>query len=34
MDMGLRSRVKVPMPLGKRAPRWQTAPELEEEEYD
>jgi len=33
MDMGLRSRVKVPMPLGKRAPRWQTAPELEEETY-
>lgn len=33
MDMGLRARVKVPMPLGKRAPRWQTAPELEEETY-
>jgi hypothetical protein len=33
MDMGLRSRVKVPMPVGKRAPRWQTAPELEEETY-
>jgi hypothetical protein len=34
LDMGLRSRVKVPMPVGKRAPRWQTAPELEEEAYD
>lgn len=33
MDMGLRSRVKVPMPVGKRAPRWQTAPEMEEEAY-
>jgi hypothetical protein len=33
MDMGLRARVKVPMPLGKRAPRWQTATELEEEAY-
>jgi hypothetical protein len=33
MDMGLRARVKVPMPLGKRAPRWQTGPELEEEAY-
>ena len=33
LDMGLRSRVKVPAPLGKRAPKWQTAPELEEEEY-
>ena len=34
LDMGLRARVKVPMPVGKRAPRWQTAPELEEEAYD
>lgn len=33
LDMGLRSRVKVPAPLGKRAPKWQTAPELEEEAY-
>ncbi len=32
-EMGVRSRVKVPMPLGKRAPRWQTAPELVEEAY-
>lgn len=34
IDMGLRSRVKLPMPLGKRAPRWQTAPELTPEDYD
>jgi hypothetical protein len=34
IDMGLRSRVKLPMPLGKRAPRWQTAPELVAEEYE
>jgi hypothetical protein len=34
IDMGLRSRVKIPTPIGKRAPRWQTAPELEEEGYD
>jgi hypothetical protein len=33
IDMGLRSRVKLPTPLGKRAPKWQTAPELEEDEY-
>jgi hypothetical protein len=33
IDMGLRSRIKIPSPLGKRAPRWQTAPELEPEEY-
>jgi hypothetical protein len=33
IDMGLRSRVKLPAPPGKRAPKWQTAPELEEEEY-
>jgi hypothetical protein len=33
IDMGLRSRVKIPTPVGKRAPRWQTAPELEEETY-
>jgi hypothetical protein len=34
IDMGLRSRIKIPTPVGKRAPRWQTAPELEEEGYD
>jgi hypothetical protein len=34
MDMGLRARVKLPTPIGKRAPRWQTAPELEAEEYE
>ncbi len=34
LDMGLKSRVKVPTPPGKRAPRWQTGPELEEEAYD
>jgi hypothetical protein len=33
MEMGLRSRVKLPAPPGKRAPRWQTAPELTEETY-
>lgn len=32
-DMGLKSHIKVPMPVGKRAPRWQTAPELVEEPY-
>jgi hypothetical protein len=31
MEMGLKARVKLPVPPGKRAPRWQTAPELEEE---
>jgi hypothetical protein len=34
MDMGLRSRVKIPTPVGKRAPRWQTAAELEMEPYN
>jgi hypothetical protein len=34
IDMGLRSRVKLPAPPGKRAPKWQTAPELEEEAYE
>jgi len=34
IDMGLRSRIRLPAPLGKRAPRWQTAPELESETYD
>lgn len=33
MDMGLRSRIKMPAPVGKRAPRWQTAPELQPESY-
>jgi hypothetical protein len=33
IDMGLRSRIRLPAPLGKRAPRWQTAPELEAEAY-
>jgi hypothetical protein len=33
MDMGLKARVKLPAPPGKRAPRWQTAPELEPEAY-
>lgn len=33
MDMGLRSRIKIPNQVGKRAPRWQTAPELEPEGY-
>ena len=34
MDSGLRSRVKLPVPPTKRAPRWQTAAELEPEPYD
>lgn len=34
LDMGLKSRVKVPTPPGKRAPRWQTGAELEAESYD
>ena len=33
IDMGLRSRIKMPTPPTKRAPRWQTATELETEEY-
>jgi hypothetical protein len=33
IDMGLRSRIKMPTPPTKRAPRWQTAAELEVEEY-
>jgi hypothetical protein len=33
MDMGLRSRIKIPNQVGKRAPRWQTAVELEPETY-
>jgi hypothetical protein len=31
MDIGLRARIKMPTPAGKRAPKWQTAPELEPE---
>ena len=34
IEMGLRSRVKLPAPLGKRAPRWQTAPELTADDYE
>jgi len=34
MDIGLRSRVKLPVQPTKRAPRWQTAAELEPEPYD
>lgn len=33
MDMGLRSRIKMPVQIGKRAPKWQTASELEAEAY-
>lgn len=33
MDMGIRSRIKVPLPAGKRAPKWQTGSELEAEPY-
>lgn len=33
VEMGLRARLKMPTPPTKRAPRWQTAAELETEEY-
>jgi hypothetical protein len=33
LEMGLRSRIRLPAPVGKRAPRWQTAPELTAESY-
>lgn len=33
MEMGFRTRLKLPAPVGKRAPRWQTAPELTVEGY-
>lgn len=33
MEMGFRTRLKLPTPVGKRAPRWQTAPELTAEAY-
>lgn len=29
MDMGLRSKIKLPAQIGRRAPRWQTGPQLE-----
>lgn len=31
MDMGLRSKIKLPLQVGRRAPRWQTAVQLEPE---
>lgn len=31
MDMGLRSKITLPAQLGRRAPRWQTGPQLEPE---
>jgi hypothetical protein len=31
MEIGLRSRIKIPTPTGKRAPKWQTGAELEPE---
>jgi hypothetical protein len=31
MDMGLRSKIKLPAQVGRRAPRWQTGPLLEPE---
>jgi hypothetical protein len=31
MDMGLRSKIKLPAQVGRRAPRWQTGPQLEPE---
>lgn len=34
IDMGLRSQIKMPAQPSKRAPKWHTAPELAEEEYD
>jgi hypothetical protein len=34
IDMGLRSQIKMPAQPSKRAPKWHTAPELMEEEYD
>jgi flagellar biosynthesis GTPase FlhF len=33
LDMGLKSKLAMPIPIGKRAPKWQTAPELEPEAY-
>lgn len=33
MEMGLKARVKLPSPPGKRAPRWQTMPEMESSEF-
>jgi len=34
MEMGAKVRVKYPAPVGKRAPRWMTAPELAPEPYE
>jgi hypothetical protein len=34
MEMGAKVRVKYPAPVGKRAPRWMTAPELVSEPYE
>jgi hypothetical protein len=31
MDMGLRSKITLPAQIGRRAPRWQTGPQLEPE---
>ena len=33
IDMGLRARIKLPSVVGKRAPKWQTEHELQEETY-
>lgn len=33
LEMGVRSKIKLPSNTGKRAPKWQTETELEEEEY-
>jgi hypothetical protein len=33
MDMGVMSKIKIPSPPGRKAPRWQTAPELQPETY-
>jgi len=34
IDMGLRSKIKLPTIVGKRAPKWQTEEEITEEDYD
>ena len=34
IDMGLRSKIKLPTIVGKRAPKWQTEEEITEEAYD
>lgn len=33
IDMGLRSKIKLPTIVGKRAPKWQTEDEITEEDY-